>query len=125
MKSLLTPALLCFAAACSHAAPVAERSSACPFAAQAPSDLSDWRAAGFETDSPDRAASDLAAAEPGVVAAMREQLDAWRDAVANDTVYVPPAPKVMSPRASMVKAPPPPAPPQPLSSLPAMSDTGG
>ncbi len=61
MKSLLTPALLCFAAACSHAAPVAEPSSACPFAAQAPSDLSDWRAAGFETETPDGAASDLAA----------------------------------------------------------------
>lgn len=61
LKSALTPALLCFAAACSHAAPIAQTWPACPYAAQVPSELSDWRAAGFETETPDDAARDLTA----------------------------------------------------------------
>lgn len=61
MKSLLVPAMLCLATACSHAAPLSSTSTECPFAGEDRSDLTDWREAGFETESPNMTATDLAA----------------------------------------------------------------
>lgn len=60
MKSVLIAATLCLAAACSHASPSAPAPSGCALALQGTSTLSDWRTAGFETETPDQTAIDLA-----------------------------------------------------------------
>jgi hypothetical protein len=60
LKTLLLPALLGATAACSHAAPMTETPPACSLAAQGATALADWRAAGFDTETPDVTAADLA-----------------------------------------------------------------
>jgi len=60
MKHLLTPVLFSLAAACSHAEPAPQPGSNCALAAQGVEALSVWREAGFESETPDQTAQDLA-----------------------------------------------------------------
>lgn len=60
MKSALIATTLCAVAACAHATPTVPNPSDCALAAEAKQDLADWREAGFETETPDRTATDLA-----------------------------------------------------------------
>lgn len=60
MKYLLTPVLFSLAAACSHAEPALPPSSNCALAAQGAEALTDWRDAGFASETPDQTAIDLA-----------------------------------------------------------------
>nr|WP_070958928.1 DUF2785 domain-containing protein [Hyphomonas sp. Mor2] len=61
LKPLLIATCLSLTTACAHASPDAQVAQVCSFATQDRSDLDAWRAADFETNTPDETATELAA----------------------------------------------------------------
>ncbi len=74
MKSVLTLAAICSTAACTLTSSHDPAPSACAFAASDTDDLTAWRDGGFETEEPDRAATEFASCLGDADAFLRDKI---------------------------------------------------